>query len=133
MRVAAIDQAQRPGKLPSRSGEVAARQGTSSPVGGAADGLHWSTAQPGPSTPITLAQPYTETIVARDTSHPAMTSVAAPTLQQALPTKDGGMDAARDLVNLEGADQRSDKLLRLYKRDPSLLSQDEKVGLAAYL
>ncbi|KAB5627132.1 filamentous hemagglutinin N-terminal domain-containing protein [Pseudomonas putida] len=47
--------------------------------------------------------------------------------------KDGGMDAARDLVNLEGADQRSDKLLQLYKRDPSLLSQDDKVELAAYL
>lgn len=79
MRVAAIDQAQGPGKLPSRSGEVAARQGTSSQVGGAADGVHWSTAQPGPITPITLAQPSTETIVARDTSLPAMTSVAAPT------------------------------------------------------
>ncbi|HEK0909470.1 TPA: DUF637 domain-containing protein, partial [Pseudomonas putida] len=47
--------------------------------------------------------------------------------------KDGGMDAARDLVNLEGADQRSDKLLQVYKRDPSLLSQDDKVELAAYL
>ncbi|WP_234465252.1 hypothetical protein, partial [Pseudomonas sp. S44] len=56
---AAIDQAQGPGKLPSRSGEVAARQGTSSQVGGAADGVHWSTAQPGPITPITLAQPST--------------------------------------------------------------------------
>ncbi|OCT28970.1 two-partner secretion domain-containing protein [Pseudomonas putida] len=86
VRVAAIDQAQGPGTLPSRSGEVAASQGTSSQVGGAADGLHWSTAQPGPSTPITLAQPSTETTVARDTSLPAMTSVAAPTLQQALPT-----------------------------------------------
>ncbi|WP_153772370.1 filamentous hemagglutinin N-terminal domain-containing protein [Pseudomonas sp. MNR3A] len=86
VRVAAIDQAQGPGALPSRSGEVAASQGTSSQVGGAADGLHWSTAQPGPSTPITLAQPSTETIAARDTSLPAMTSVAAPTLQQALPT-----------------------------------------------
>ncbi|MEA5674295.1 EndoU domain-containing protein [Pseudomonas sp. MH2] len=43
------------------------------------------------------------------------------------------MDAARDLVNLEDADQRSDKLLQLYKRDPSLLSQDDKVELAAYL
>ncbi|OCT20845.1 hypothetical protein A6E19_08405 [Pseudomonas putida] len=47
--------------------------------------------------------------------------------------KDGGMDAARELVNLEGADQRSDKLLQVYKRDPSLLSQDDKVELAAYL
>ncbi|WP_162714355.1 hypothetical protein [Pseudomonas putida] len=57
VRVAAIDQAQGPGKLPSRSGEVAARQGTSSQVGGAADGVHWSTAQPWASTPITLASP----------------------------------------------------------------------------
>ncbi|MEA5674293.1 hypothetical protein VA602_23525 [Pseudomonas sp. MH2] len=52
---------------------------------------------------------------------------------QGVPTKDGGMDAARDLVNFEGADQRSDKLLQVYKRDPSLLSQDDKVELAAYL
>ncbi|QVM92944.1 DUF637 domain-containing protein [Pseudomonas entomophila] len=47
--------------------------------------------------------------------------------------KEGGLNAARELVKLEGADQRSDKLLEVYKRDPSLLSKDDLVELTAYL
>lgn len=47
--------------------------------------------------------------------------------------KGGGLNAARELVKLEGADQRSDKLLKVYKRDPSLLSKDDLVELTAYL
>jgi filamentous hemagglutinin len=47
--------------------------------------------------------------------------------------KDGGLKAARELVKLEGADQRSDKLLEAYKRDPSSLTQDDMAELTAYL
>ncbi|WP_323744584.1 DUF637 domain-containing protein [Pseudomonas sp. UFMG81] len=45
----------------------------------------------------------------------------------------GDMDAARELVRLEGADHRSDELLDAYKRDPSSLSQDELIELTAHL
>ncbi|MBH3458989.1 DUF637 domain-containing protein [Pseudomonas putida] len=99
MRVAAINQAQGPCALPSRSGEVTARQGTSSQVGGAADGLHWSTAQPGPITPITLAQRVTAT-----------TAAGAWAAGPALPWRDWlgqcGGDGRADRLDQQCGDQR---------------------------
>nr|WP_314489732.1 DUF637 domain-containing protein [uncultured Pseudomonas sp.] len=47
--------------------------------------------------------------------------------------KKGGIEAARDLVKLEGSDQRSDNLLEAYQRDPLSLSSEDKAELRAYL
>lgn len=45
----------------------------------------------------------------------------------------GDLKAARELVRLEGADQRSDELRAAYLRDPSSLSQKELAEFTAYL
>ncbi|WP_153786570.1 DUF637 domain-containing protein [Pseudomonas sp. EMN2] len=45
----------------------------------------------------------------------------------------GDLNAARELIRLEGADQRSDELREAYKRDPSSLSQNELAEFTAYL
>lgn len=47
--------------------------------------------------------------------------------------KDQGIDSAKKLVTLEGADQRSDNLLAAYRKDPGSLSKDQLSELTAYL
>ncbi|AZD80697.1 filamentous hemagglutinin N-terminal domain-containing protein [Pseudomonas chlororaphis] len=47
--------------------------------------------------------------------------------------KDRGIDSAKKLVTLEGADQRSDNLLAAYRKDPGSLSKDQLSELTAYL
>ncbi|WP_380181031.1 VENN motif pre-toxin domain-containing protein [Kalamiella sp. sgz302252] len=53
--------------------------------------------------------------------------------RQKLLAGDRSKKAARDLLNLESTDERSDVLLERYKRDPSLLSTEEKAELQTYL